>query len=114
LVDASFVEPLRTCADGSIAGFSLSDICERMSSGDIDELFGEIARTARPGASLCFRNLAGRTDVPGRWQRQVCARGEEGTALRKRDRTFFQRRIALCAVNEDASGSRGTATAVIR
>ncbi|GAA1371154.1 DUF3419 family protein [Catellatospora chokoriensis] len=98
LVDGGFTEYLRTRPDGSMAGFALSNICEWLSADQIDELFAEIVRTARPGARLVFRNFVGWTEVPPRWRdavREDRARGEE---LMRTDRSLCQRRFALCEV----------------
>jgi S-adenosylmethionine-diacylglycerol 3-amino-3-carboxypropyl transferase len=98
LVDATFTDYLRTRPDRSMAGFALSNICEWLSAAEIDELFAEIVRTARPGARLVFRNFVGWTEVPSRWRdavREDRARGEE---LMRQDRSLCQRRFAICEV----------------
>ncbi|MEU8080217.1 DUF3419 family protein [Catellatospora citrea] len=98
LVDGSFTDYLRTRPDRSMAGFALSNICEWLTADQIDELFAEIVRTARPGARLVFRNFVGWTEVPPRWRdavREDRARGEE---LMRTDRSLCQRRFALCEV----------------
>jgi S-adenosylmethionine-diacylglycerol 3-amino-3-carboxypropyl transferase len=99
IVDGSFAAYLRGRADGSIAGFSLSNICEWLTAVEINELFGEIARTARPGARLCFRNFLGWTEVPQRWQEAVREDVALGERLISSDRSMLQRRIAICTVN---------------
>ncbi|MBV1855903.1 DUF3419 family protein [Catellatospora tritici] len=98
LVDGAFTDFLRTRPDRSMAGFALSNICEWLTAAEIDELFAEIVRTARPGARLVFRNFVGWTEVPPRWRdavREDRARGEE---LMRTDRSLCQRRFALCEV----------------
>ncbi|GIF96703.1 DUF3419 family protein [Catellatospora citrea] len=98
LVDGGFTDYLRTRPDRSMAGFALSNICEWLTADQIDELFAEIVRTARPGARLVFRNFVGWTEVPARWRdavREDRARGEE---LMRTDRSLCQRRFALCEV----------------
>lgn len=98
LVDGAFTDYLRTQPDRSMAGFALSNICEWLTVAEIDELFAEIVRTARPGARLVFRNFVGWTEVPARWRdavREDRARGEE---LMRSDRSLCQRRFALCEV----------------
>ncbi|GAB4052584.1 DUF3419 family protein [Catellatospora paridis] len=98
LVDGAFTDYLRTLPDRSMAGFALSNICEWLTADQIDELFAEIVRTARPGARLVFRNFVGWTEVPPRWRdavREDRARGEE---LMRTDRSLCQRRFALCEV----------------
>lgn len=98
LADGTFTDYLRGCADGSLAGFSLSNICEWLTATETDELFGEIVRTARPGARLCFRNFLGWTEVPQRWREAVREDVEFGETLIRRDRSMLQRRIAICTV----------------
>jgi S-adenosylmethionine-diacylglycerol 3-amino-3-carboxypropyl transferase len=99
IVDGSFAEYLRGRADGSMAGFSLSNICEWLTAAEIDEFFGEIVRTARPGARLCFRNFLGWTEVPQRWRETVREDAALGERLIASDRSMMQRRIAICTVN---------------
>jgi len=100
LVDGTFTDYLRTQPDHRIAGFALSNICEWLTPAQIDELFTEIVRTARPKARLVFRNFVGWTEVPPRLRdtvREDRARGEELTRL---DRSLCQRRFALCEVTK--------------
>ena len=98
LVDGSVTEYLRSVPDSSVSGFALSNICEWLSPAAVDELFGEIVRTARPGARLCFRNFVGWTEVPARWKRSVVEDRALGDRLIARDRAVVQRRIAVCRV----------------
>ncbi len=98
LVDGSISRYLRGCPSGSIAGFSISNICEWLSAAEIEELFGEIVRAARPGARLCFRNFLGYTDIPGRWRELVREDRPRGDDMIKRDRSMLQYRIALCSI----------------
>ncbi len=98
IVDATFTEYLRSCPDRSVTGFALSNICEWLSPGDIDELFAEVARVARPGARLCFRNFVGWTDVPARWRHMIVEDTEYGDRLIARDRSLVQYRFVVCRV----------------
>jgi S-adenosylmethionine-diacylglycerol 3-amino-3-carboxypropyl transferase len=98
LVDAAFTDYLRTRPDGSIAGFALSNICEWLSAEQIDELFAQIVRTARPGARLVFRNFVGWTEVPRRWREAVHEDRARGEELMRLDRSLCQRRFAVCEV----------------
>lgn len=98
LVDGGFTDYLRTRPDGSIGAYALSNICEWLTAAEIDELFGEIVRTARPGARLVFRNFVGWTEVPDRWQTVVHEDRELGEELIRADRSLCQRRIAVCDV----------------
>ncbi|GAA1413062.1 DUF3419 family protein [Catellatospora coxensis] len=98
LVDGAFTDYLRTRPDGSMAGFALSNICEWLTPGQVDELFAEIVRTARPGARLVFRNFVGWTEVPPRWRDAVREDRARGEQLMRTDRSLCQRRFALCEV----------------
>jgi S-adenosylmethionine-diacylglycerol 3-amino-3-carboxypropyl transferase len=98
LVDGSFTDYLRTRPDGSLAGFALSNICEWLTAEQIDELFAEIVRTARPGARLVFRNFVGWTEVPPRWRDVVREDRVLGEDLIRQDRSLCQRRFAVCEV----------------
>lgn len=99
LVDGSYGDYLKTCADGTIRGFALSNICEWLDEKGVDELFAEIVRTATPGARLVFRNFVGWTEVPERWRSAVVEDRSRGEALIAGDRSLMQRRIAVCTVN---------------
>jgi S-adenosylmethionine-diacylglycerol 3-amino-3-carboxypropyl transferase len=98
LVDATFTEYLRSCPDRSVTGFALSNICEWLSAGEIEELFAQIVRVARPGARLCFRNFVGWTTVPARWRHIVVEDAEYGARLIARDRSLVQYRFVVCRV----------------
>ncbi|SRR5216683_6694022 len=100
LVDGPLLAYLRSCPEGSLAGFSLSNICEWLTPGETDDLLGEIVRTARPGARLCFRNFVGWTEVPGRWRDVVREDRALGEALIARDRSMMQHRIAVCDIEK--------------
>jgi S-adenosylmethionine-diacylglycerol 3-amino-3-carboxypropyl transferase len=99
LVDGSVTEYLKSLPDGSVSGFALSNICEWLTAAAIDELFGEVVRTARPGARLCFRNFVGWTEVPERRRAAVVEDRALGERFIARDRAVVQRRIAVCDVH---------------
>ncbi len=101
LVDGSYLDYLETCADASIAGFSLSNICEWLDPVEVDRLMGEIARTAAPGARVAFRNFVGWTEVPPRWTDVIVEDRPRGEAMIARDRSLMQRRFAACRVSTD-------------
>lgn len=101
IVDGTFTEFLRTRPAGSIAGFALSNICEWLSPAQIDELFTEIVRTARPGARLVFRNFVGWTEVPQRFRDTVREDRARGESLMRLDRSLCQRRFAVCEINTE-------------
>ena len=98
LVDGTFTEYLRSCPDHSVTGFALSNICEWLSLQEIDELFAEVARVARPGARLCFRNFVGWTTVPPRWREMITEDAEYGERLIACDRSLVQYRFVVCRV----------------
>lgn len=98
LVDGGFTDYLRTRPDASIGAYALSNICEWLTAAEIDELFGQIVRTARPGARLAFRNFVGWTEVPDRWRTVVHEDRELGEELIRSDRSLCQRRIAVCEI----------------
>jgi S-adenosylmethionine-diacylglycerol 3-amino-3-carboxypropyl transferase len=101
LVDGGITEYLRTLPAGSIHAFALSNVCEWMSPEQIPVLFGEVERTAAPGARVVFRNFVGWTDLP-----KSCVRLEEdhalGTQLMLRERSVVQSRVVVCRVPEAA------------
>ena len=98
LVDGAFTDYLRGRPDRTLAGFALSNICEWLTAEQVDELFAEIVRTARPGARLVFRNFVGWTEVPPRWREVVREDRTRGEALMRLDRSLCQRRFAICRV----------------
>jgi len=96
LVDGSITEYLRSCPARSIDGFALSNIGEWLDDSAIHALFGEVARTARPGARVVFRNFVGWTDVPERWRQVIVERPGYGAQLIQRDRSLVQHRVVVC------------------
>jgi S-adenosylmethionine-diacylglycerol 3-amino-3-carboxypropyl transferase len=102
VVDATYLDYLRSCADGTIAGFALSNICEWLDEADVDHLMAEIARAASPGARLVFRNFVGWTEVPERWREVIVEDRPRGDELIARDRSLMQRRIAVCRISKPA------------
>jgi S-adenosylmethionine-diacylglycerol 3-amino-3-carboxypropyl transferase len=98
LVDGAYTDYLRTRPDRSVAGFALSNICEWLTPAQVDELFAEIVRTARPEARLVFRNFVGWTEVPHRWRAVVREDRAWGEQLTRLDRSLCQRRFAVCQV----------------
>jgi S-adenosylmethionine:diacylglycerol 3-amino-3-carboxypropyl transferase len=102
IVDGGMTDWLRSQPAASIAGFSLSNICEWLAPEAIDALFGEIARTAVPGAVVCFRNFLGWTEVPASWAHVIVEDRERGAAMIDRDRSMMQRRFAPCVVRREA------------
>ncbi|MDQ4080658.1 MAG: BtaA family protein [Gemmatimonadota bacterium] len=103
LVDGSMTAYLRSCADRSIDGFALSNICEWLDAREIDALFGQIARTATIGARVVFRNFVGWTEVPQQWRSVIVERCGYGERLIQRDRSLVQHRVVVCDVGEKSA-----------
>ena len=78
---------------GSIDLFSLSNICELMNAEDTLTTFQEVARTARDGARICFRNLMVPRDVPSSLTHRIRLRDDESRELLRRDRSFVYSRV---------------------
>ena len=98
LVDGSMTDYLRILPDASVTGFSLSNICEWLAPTEVDALFAEVVRVATPGATVCFRNFVGWTEVPARFRQIIREDRERGDELTRRDRSVVARRIAVCRV----------------
>jgi len=100
LVDGGYAQYLATCDDESVDGFALSNICEWLDQAQIDELFAQVIRAAKPGACVCFRNFIGHTEVPAFLRSVIREDVEAGRAAILRDRSCIQSRIALCTVEK--------------
>lgn len=100
LVDAGLTSYLRTVDDASVTGFVVSNICERLPPGAVEELFAQMARTAVPGARVCLRNFVGWTDVPAAWRKVFAEDSAWGERLMARDRSVVNRRFTVCTVGE--------------
>ncbi len=99
LVDGGYTEHLQTLPAGSVNGFALSNICEWFTPAQIEALFAEILRTAKPGATLVFRNFLGWTEVPAIHADRIIEDRIRGEAMILTDRSALQRRIAVCRVD---------------
>lgn len=100
LVDGRYEDYLASCADESVDGFALSNICEWLSPAEIPNLFEQVVRVAKPGARVCFRNFVGHTDVPEHLRRVIVEDAERGRAAIRGDRSCLQARIAICTVEK--------------
>ena len=100
VVDGRYEDYLRTCDTSSIDGFALSNICEWMDDFNIEALFEEVIRVAKPGARLVFRNFVGHTEVPERLRDRVREDREAGIKAIARDRSCVQARIAICRIEK--------------
>lgn len=81
-------EWLAQLPDASIDCFSLSNICELMSSDETGRLFAEVARSAKPGARICFRNLIVPRGVPESLQSEIKLQEKLSLDLIAKDRSF--------------------------
>ncbi len=99
LVDGTVTDHLRRCDPESVDGFVLSNIGEWLDDDSLDALFAEVARTARPGARVCFRNFVGWTEVPARWSSVVVEDRDTSAALMRGERSLVQRRFVVCTVH---------------
>ncbi|PWV98896.1 S-adenosylmethionine-diacylglycerol 3-amino-3-carboxypropyl transferase [Hoeflea marina] len=66
IVNESVTDLLARRADGSIHAFVLLDAQDWMTTRQISELWGEITRTAAPGARVIYRTAAADSPLPGR------------------------------------------------
>jgi S-adenosylmethionine-diacylglycerol 3-amino-3-carboxypropyl transferase len=81
----------RTAA--SIDAFSLSNICELMSVDETAVTFGEVARSAKPGARICFRNLMIPRTVPEHLHGRIRRDQELSATLLAEDRSVVYSRV---------------------
>jgi len=86
--------------DASIEAFSLSNICELMSLDETGRLFAEVARSARLGARICFRNLIVPRSVPDSLTRQIVLDETLSRDLLAHDRSFVYSRVQAFRVKE--------------
>ena len=98
LVTSPAQEWLSQQPDACIDCFSLSNICELMSPDETGRFFAEIARSARPGARICFRNLIVPRGVPESLQSEIQLQEELSRDLIARDRSFVYSRVRAFVV----------------
>jgi S-adenosylmethionine-diacylglycerol 3-amino-3-carboxypropyl transferase len=91
VVRQSFTERLQAEADESLDGYVLLDAQDWMTDSQLNELWREITRTARPGARVIFRTAGEATILPGRVEDRVLDawdyRREQSEDLCRRDRS---------------------------
>ncbi len=91
VLNVSFTEHLSRQADASIDRYSLLDAQDWMTDADLDGLWREITRTARPGARVIFRTAGTRTILPGRIADETIRhweyRYDQSLDLTRRDRS---------------------------
>jgi S-adenosylmethionine-diacylglycerol 3-amino-3-carboxypropyl transferase len=100
LVDGGYAEYLATCEDASVDAFAMSNICEWLDDNAIDALFEQVARVAKPGARVVFRNFVGHTEVPPRFRTTIVEDIDAGRRAILGDRSCLQARIAICRVDK--------------
>jgi S-adenosylmethionine-diacylglycerol 3-amino-3-carboxypropyl transferase len=87
----SFTEHLQGCAAGSLDRYVLLDAQDWMTDAQLDALWREITRTARPGGRVIFRTAAEPSLLPGRVADEVLAQWDyaeaESARLTARDRS---------------------------
>lgn len=88
---ASMTEFLRSEPAASLDRYVLLDAQDWMTDRQLTDLWGEITRTARPGARVLFRTAAEETILPGRVPADLLDRwtysAEEARGLIRRDRS---------------------------
>jgi S-adenosylmethionine-diacylglycerol 3-amino-3-carboxypropyl transferase len=91
VLNRSFTEYLQGCADASRDRYVLLDAQDWMSDQQLNALWCEITRTAKPGARVIFRTAAKPSLLPGRVAPEILARWDyraaESLALAERDRS---------------------------
>jgi S-adenosylmethionine-diacylglycerol 3-amino-3-carboxypropyl transferase len=91
VLNRSITEYLAGCADASRDRYVLLDAQDWMSDGQLNALWAEITRTARPGARVIFRTAGEPSILPGRLVPEVLDRwryeAEQSQALATRDRS---------------------------
>lgn len=91
ILNRSLTAHLAGCPDGSVDRFVLLDAQDWMSDGQLNALWREITRTARPGARVVFRTAAVPSLLPGRLDPALLARWRYDTEasrdLTARDRS---------------------------
>jgi S-adenosylmethionine-diacylglycerol 3-amino-3-carboxypropyl transferase len=84
----------------SIDGFALSNICELMSESETERLFKSVARTAKPGGRIIFRNLMITREVPEQLRAQIVKDEPLSRFLYEHDRSFVYGKVAAYQVNK--------------
>jgi S-adenosylmethionine-diacylglycerol 3-amino-3-carboxypropyl transferase len=91
VLNRSFTEYLETRPDASLDRYVLLDAQDWMNDAQLNALWREITRTAKPGARAIFRTAAEPSLLPGRVDDAVLDRwryqAEQSRALTQRDRS---------------------------
>jgi S-adenosylmethionine-diacylglycerol 3-amino-3-carboxypropyl transferase len=103
IVTAPAQEWLANRPDASVDCFSLSNICELMSQEETGRMFAEVARSARCGARICFRNLIVPRSVPESLQGKIQLQEQLSRQLLAQDRSFVYSRVQAFVVKKGCS-----------
>ncbi len=91
VVHASFTEHLAAQPDASCDAYVLLDAQDWMTDEQLNDLWSQITRTARPGGRVIFRTAGEDTILPGRVKDEILSRydydAEEGKKSTDRDRS---------------------------
>ncbi len=91
VVHASFTEHLASQPDASCDAYVLLDAQDWMTDEQLNDLWSQITRTARPGGRVIFRTAGEDTILPGRVKDEILSRydysAEEGKKSTDRDRS---------------------------
>ena len=87
--------------ENSIDRVSLSNICELMNLAETARTFEQVARAARPGARICFRNLMIPREVPENLRAKIQLQESESRQLLEQDRSFAYSRVHAYQVTSD-------------
>jgi S-adenosylmethionine-diacylglycerol 3-amino-3-carboxypropyl transferase len=79
--------------ENSLDRASLSNICELMNPAETARTFEQVARTVRPGARICFRNLMIPREVPENLRAKIQLLESESRQLLEQDRSFAYSRV---------------------
>ena len=80
--------------------FALSNICELMSEQETHNLFTSVARTAKDGARIIFRNLMIPREVPDDQQDTIKKNQDLSKSLYDKDRSFVYGKVAAYVVHK--------------
>ncbi len=91
VLNRNFTEHLQTVNDDTLDAYVLLDAQDWMTDQQLNAIWSEITRTARPGARVIFRTAAEPTLLPGRVADEILSRwtyeAEESLELGRQDRS---------------------------
>jgi S-adenosylmethionine:diacylglycerol 3-amino-3-carboxypropyl transferase len=106
IVDGSMTAYLQSCPPGSVDGVALSNICEWLSEEQVVDLFAQLLRVCKPGATVCFRHHMGWTEIPQRFRAMFVENEALSHELIARDRSMVQRGITICQLQAQVDVDR--------